>query len=364
VPVTDLSEVQRVERELHDALSARPRDNATCIAALQEATALTRTDSDAEKVFYLPELLDELASAYSDDGRVDDALQTMRQAIDAGLGGEPDSRCRIAEILMRAGRVAEAEPIWAQVRQDTPDDVWLYNNAGLEYADIGDHATALAWLTDGLRIALNSGDPDRLVAQLIGLRSDAMTALGIEPDELQARAVDFDTARQRDAAQRLVRTMAPRLAATDLSPPGVPPAGPPVAPPTARPVVWSWFPASQYDRALSQWPGLTQPPDGLAAGGRSHAEYCRALQAKLVEAADTGLPSIRIAPIQVDDLLAWCAERGDEPALARPGYVTALADDHPQQLISWPPGRNEACWCGSTRKYKKCCGAPTGARRD
>jgi uncharacterized protein YchJ len=22
---------------------------------------------------------------------------------------------------------------------------------------------------------------------------------------------------------------------------------------------------------------------------------------------------------------------------------------------SWPPGRNEPCWCGSTTKYKKCC---------
>ncbi|WP_200834412.1 SEC-C metal-binding domain-containing protein [Amycolatopsis alkalitolerans] len=26
--------------------------------------------------------------------------------------------------------------------------------------------------------------------------------------------------------------------------------------------------------------------------------------------------------------------------------------------IPWPPGRNEPCWCGSERKYKKCCGAP------
>lgn len=26
----------------------------------------------------------------------------------------------------------------------------------------------------------------------------------------------------------------------------------------------------------------------------------------------------------------------------------------------WPPARNEACWCGSGRKYKKCCGSPAG----
>ena len=36
---------------------------------------------------------------------------------------------------MRDGRVEQATEIWEQVKADTPDDVWLYNNAGLEYAD-------------------------------------------------------------------------------------------------------------------------------------------------------------------------------------------------------------------------------------
>jgi uncharacterized protein YecA (UPF0149 family) len=25
--------------------------------------------------------------------------------------------------------------------------------------------------------------------------------------------------------------------------------------------------------------------------------------------------------------------------------------------LPWPPGRNDACWCRSGRKYKRCCGA-------
>jgi len=34
------------------------------------------------------------------------------------------------------------------------------------------------------------------------------------------------------------------------------------------------------------------------------------------------------------------------------------------RVIAWPPGRNDPCWCGSRRKYKKCCGAlgPDGSR--
>jgi hypothetical protein len=35
-----------------------------------------------------------------------------------------------------------------------------------------------------------------------------------------------------------------------------------------------------------------------------------------------------------------------------------LTADDPR-LRSWPPGRNEPCWCDSGRKYKKCCGSPS-----
>ncbi|MCD0447919.1 SEC-C domain-containing protein [Actinocorallia sp. API 0066] len=28
------------------------------------------------------------------------------------------------------------------------------------------------------------------------------------------------------------------------------------------------------------------------------------------------------------------------------------------ELVPWPPERNDACWCGSAAKYKKCCGRP------
>ncbi|GLZ02019.1 SEC-C metal-binding domain-containing protein [Actinoplanes sp. NBRC 103695] len=345
MPVNHLSEVERVERQLASAMAARPRDNGVYLAALQDTVALTRTDAGAAEVFYLPDLLDDLAQAYTDTGRFDEALQTIREAVDAGLSGKPDSRCRIAEILMRAGRVDEAEPIWAQVRADTPGDVWLFNNAGLEYAAAGDHVTALAWLTDGMRIALGSGDPERLIPQLIDLRRTSMTELGMEADDLQARAVNFHAERERDSRQRILRTAAPAPVAGHR------------APASPMLVALAWFPAEEYDEALARWPELTEP-GGAAAGGRSHAEYCRAMQVKLAEAANTGAARVSIAPIRVDALLAWCADRDENPGKARATYAADLARTRPEQLIDWPPGRNEPCWCGSARKYKKCCGAP------
>ncbi|MHA6802773.1 SEC-C metal-binding domain-containing protein [Salinifilum ghardaiensis] len=35
-----------------------------------------------------------------------------------------------------------------------------------------------------------------------------------------------------------------------------------------------------------------------------------------------------------------------------------LVWDEAGRGLAWPPERNAACWCGSQRKYKKCCGAP------
>ncbi|UQX12090.1 SEC-C metal-binding domain-containing protein [Candidatus Mycobacterium methanotrophicum] len=124
----------------------------------------------------------ESATEYQALERWEDALAAADAAVDAGLQTTPDPRCLRAEILMQAGRAAEAEPIWAAVLADTPHDVWLYNNAGFEYAHAGDHDTALRWLTDGLRLALRTGDPERLVDQLADLRQVSLDNLGRPAD--------------------------------------------------------------------------------------------------------------------------------------------------------------------------------------
>jgi tetratricopeptide (TPR) repeat protein len=115
----------------------------------------------------------------------------MQAAITAGYAGAPDPRCRLAEILLRAGRAEEAHPIFAEVKAETPDDVWLYNNAGLEYGAAGDHKRAIAWLAEGLELAIGTGDPERLVGQMSDLRRESLAALGRDLDELEARADEF-----------------------------------------------------------------------------------------------------------------------------------------------------------------------------
>ena len=85
------------------------------------------------------------------------------------------------------------------------------------------------------------------------------------------------------------------------------------------------------------------------------------MQHILVEYAEAGAPGIVIAPVRMAPFTARCTEHGHQPdsADARAEYAAHLAAQGDPSLISWPPDRNQPCWCGSGRKYKKCCAAPT-----
>jgi tetratricopeptide (TPR) repeat protein len=84
--------------------------------------------------------------------------QRRESATAAGYRSVPHPRAEIAEILLDAGRRSEADTIYAELRVETPDDVWLYNSAGWAYSRAGDHQEALRWLDEGIELALRSGD--------------------------------------------------------------------------------------------------------------------------------------------------------------------------------------------------------------
>lgn len=338
--------VDRLERELSAARNARPRDSAKYAAVLERAVRACDVDTDAAEALDRADLYLELATEYQALGRWEDALAAADAVVDNGLDMRPDPRCLRAEILMRAHRVAEAEPIWTAVRADTPDDVWLYNNAGLEYAHAGDHATALDWLSDGLRLALRTSDTERLVDQLGDLRQASLDSLGLPADALQEQARTF--LREKERASR---TRSPRAQGPAPEPPG-----------GIGRVAVAWLPAGDYEQATSWWPDLAAS-DRVAGpdGPLPHPQYCRAMQQVFVEYAEAGLPVMTIAPLRVAPFTAWCAEEGHQPDSAdtRAEYAAHLAAKSDPGVIAWPPGRNQPCWCGSGRKYKKCCAAAT-----
>jgi hypothetical protein len=240
------------------------------VEVLNRAVDACEADPSAAAYLDVLELHSELADSYDRLGMVEHALRHADALVEHGYRCEPDPRCRRAEILTRHGRLDEAAEIWEAVAADTPDDVWLYNNAGLEYGAIGEHELALSWLTRALEVVVRCGDRERLLDQLRDLRAESLAQLGLDSDELQN----------------------------------------PTPPVTAT---------ARWKSSASQ-PQVKPQTDGGAAGRSS-------------------------APVPV--ALAW---------LPAAEYAADVARQ-PARTATRPPGRNKPCWCGSGRKYKKCCGA-------
>ena len=185
-----VSALEKQVGELMARASAAGNDHAGRAAALEEYLQLARVHQDDEQ-FEVGAWSEELADSYLALGRVDDAVRTIRNATEWGYGEGAEMLCELAEKLMRTGYEPQARPLWEQARADYPEDMWVYVQAGIEYSELGDHATALSWLTPGLELALRTGGgPESVIEQLHPLRVSCLAALGQEPDELQARAAE------------------------------------------------------------------------------------------------------------------------------------------------------------------------------
>jgi hypothetical protein len=243
-------------------------------------------------------------------------------AVAVEQGGRPHPRADIAEFHLRAGRHKEAAAIWAELKASDPDDVWLYNAAGLSYNEIGEHELAVAWLGEGIELAMRIDDPEGIINQLSDVRRQSLAALGRDLDELEERVDPFleawrpeeQTARRRPARpiesannMSVIRD-APRVDELDREQ---------VA------VSISWFPSGEYEEAIKRWPSLA-----VDWADVPHADYCRRLDGNIKWMRSQGVPIRAIAPIVVEDYAAWCAEHDEdprkrEPSMQRPACVTA-----------------------------------------
>jgi uncharacterized protein YecA (UPF0149 family) len=110
-----------------------------------------------------------------------------------------------------------------------------------------------------------------------------------------------------------------------------------------------FWPQLEFDRLLARWPVLAEEY------GHTWEEYRTTVQQTLVQVAESGVSRLVLLAGFVDELTAYADDNGGDPAdpLVHEGYVQDLGG-HLRET-AWPPGRNQACWCGSALKYKKCC---------
>jgi tetratricopeptide (TPR) repeat protein len=302
---------------------------------------------------WMPECYADLAREYDRQRRHDDAIALLERAIELGWGGRPHPRSDIAEFHLRAGRHDEAAAIWAELKASDPDEVWLYNAAGLSYNEIGEHELAVEWLGEGIELAMRTDDPEGIINQLSHVRRQSLDALGWGLDELEARVGPF----MEDWSSE-ERTQGRRMARLIESGNSVP-----VIRDTTRAdmheheeaaVSMAWFPADEYEAAVERWPSLAEDWADVP-----HSDYCMRMDGNIKWMRSHGIPIRAVVPIVVEAYAAWCAEQDEDPEEARAAYAADRMRDG--KVIPWPPGRNEPCWCGSGRKYKKCCG-PAPAR--
>lgn len=229
-------------------------------------------------------LLDEIHRAYREAGHFDDAIGAKREAIAAGYRSVPDPEADIAECLLDAGRIEEADALFAMLRERDPEDVWLYNAAAYSYAGI-DIATSLQWALDGIEVALATGDPDRVVMQLLELAE--------EPEALARPDAAFGGPEPRAKL------------------PG------PVA------LAIGWFPADQWTEATECWPDLL---NDLPA---EHLAYSHETEARIKRIArHTPGGRLHVAALTVDGLQAHAEDSGHDPGSgeARASYAATLLE--------------------------------------
>lgn len=327
-----MADLAAIEREL---VVARKRDDNDARVRLIPR-ALELPDAQPHRAEYL----DELAYAYQQLGRFDEAIDAMRQAIAAGFDGEldehPSAQALIADLLLRAGHTQPADEAWLAAERENPRDPRLHQAAGVAYADVGLHRKALGWQTKALELALAAGTDGDLIWLITGERAETLDVLNQAPDPLQLRAeerVDRDEQAEQQRIDAFYRdhdaqTIRPQRASVGLA----------------------WFPDAQYQRALETWPSFAEDYEH-----GPYASYCARLELLLRDLRAQGVPRLALTPITIDDYLSWCTEHLREPEQSdtRASYASELLEHDATRR--WPPERNQPCWCGSGRKYKKCC---------
>ncbi|MCA1701723.1 MAG: SEC-C domain-containing protein, partial [Actinobacteria bacterium] len=327
-----MADLETIEREL--AVARKRDDNHTRVRLIPRAIALPEAQP------HRAEYLDELAYAYQQLGRFDKALDAMRQAVAAGWEGElddhPSAQALIADLLLRAGRIDEADDAWLEAERESPRDPWLYQTAGCAYAEVGLHAKALPWQTKGLELALAAGNDGDMIWILTDERAETLDVLGDAPDDLQLRAEGLVERQEQQEQARIEAFHSDQATTQPLTPHGAF-------------IGLAWFPPSEYARALQTWPSFA---DDYQHG--PYAAYCARLELLLRNLKVQGVARLALTPIAIDDYVSWCTEndRDPEQSDSRASYATDLLE-RGDTVKPWPPQRNEPCWCDSERKYKK-----------
>ncbi|MFE9094869.1 SEC-C metal-binding domain-containing protein [Streptomyces sp. NPDC007264] len=353
----------------------------TCVEQARECEKLAeRHPEDRE------ELLLEAADAWRDAGEYDHAVAVYERLLDPQSGGcaEPDlvDAFRIGT-LWDAGRGEEARAAAAAFRLRHPGDAGAWNFVAEAVEAFDGAAAAAEWYTAGVTHVLGAGapvtveaverDPQHFDVETLVVGRHRVRRLLGEPhddwdeaaDALHERRSSLVPGRVRPLdelhdplwAKRLAEEgpeafeddlgeLADRLAAVGSAGRG----------PSGRPLVRAscvlYWPREEFAALLERWPKAAE------AYGDDHAGHLRQVERTLRDLSEEGAPRLAVGRAALAELEAYAESSHGSPDTpgTRSAYAAELA--RTGRAAAWPPPRNGPCWCGSGRKYKKCCGNP------
>lgn len=261
---------------------------------------------------------EQVAERHADAEDFAAAVEAQRQAVAAGAGpGEADPREMLAWYLLKAGEDAEAEALWQTLLDERPDDAELVLTAGVAHRDAERYERAAELLGEALEAVMRSSLDAEALREAAAERTLALTALGRAPEAIDAHAEATIARLERQAG------------------------GDPIAAP--------WYPAPEYEVAFAKLPAFAEDWEG-----HDHAAYSREMDRRLRDVSAQHGRAPLIVPVVVDAYLSFATASGLDPDWAE--TRARFADEHRDDALAWPPGRNDECWCGADAKYKKHCG--------
>ena len=286
------------------------------------------------------DMLEAIGLALAAAGKYDESIAAFERAIELGWDVVPDARCEIARVLLEADRHDQADELWQELWVANPEEQWTLNAGGLSYHESGRDEEAVKWLGEGLRLALADDDPLQIVDQMSDARRLSLKRLGREPDALEYEVEAF---RARKSVGETTRVEADRDLDRRLG-----------IPPRSTLLEVTWLREEDDLEARRRWPMWAA---GLAVD-EPFTDRAARMERSLRNRRAEGDGPIVVVTIDFEHFGRWCEESGYDPADRRSRGTYMQADE--RQSVAeqrWPPGRNEPCWCGSERKYKRCCGA-------
>jgi tetratricopeptide (TPR) repeat protein len=262
------------------------------------------------------EQLEARVDTLEQSGQYDEAIDVLGEL--QRITGE-DQRWHIAWMHVLAGRKGEADVIWAALERDHPHDPTVPYLAGNAHAEAGEPVLAAELFARALELALTRGTDGETLRQIVTARAEALVDGGLEAGQI-------------DEAARLALARA-------------------AAQGTDTPVATPYLPREEFERAVERWTAFGEDwrDDG-------HEAYALEMDRRMRAVAPGAPRHPVVAPLTVERVEAFAAENDLDAEAAEVRARVAYDVAQEGGALAWPPGRNEPCWCGSGKKYKKCCG--------